>query len=521
MGDAALPDLTSPGHVVADPTGSNSIRLEFGSPLLHAREPLSQVDCGEAAVPPTRALSSPSPLDRAHILSDSPYLSRSSPDRGLDLDGSRVIIDSTQSTPSLPYDPRDSTIIVPRTLGVSRSAYVDYDQMKYRFQIPDGQRPGYKLVVQLPGPEVVALDWSGMVPPSPYWRGDLARAAGLRSPGASPGAASSLPGGEAICQDILDTYRNINADIEVNNSEIRQLDKEVRFLRSLHTKQSEREATETKKQSLLDERAMLLGSVQQIAKPRTNLGLAASPRATSPSTICTSSQSSRSRPHGNGRLSLKVGTIDNGALSSAEGSGISPATGASVVVPPPVKSLERPAEAASKCPTPWLRSPAQDFRQTLPTAAMQGHPRRASLPPPTTVWCGSVQPPSRSSAAHLGPAVPNNNKSLARLQAPLAQAAPQPPQPLVTYRATKTTTPRSTFGYPSGLAGAGIGSSTSRAVLPQSRVTYSRAGGSTVVPHGAALRQPSPQVQPRCEYAKSIPVWGVGNTQRWFNALGA
>jgi hypothetical protein len=511
LGDAALPDLASPGHVVTEPTGSNSTRLEFGSPLSHAREPSAQVDCGEAAVLPTRALSSPSPLDRAHILSDSPYLSRSSPDRGLDLDGSRVIIDSTQSTPSLPYDPRDSTIIVPRTLGVSRSAYVDYDQMKYRFQIPDGQRPGYKLVVQLPGPEVVALDWSGMVPPSPYWRGDLARAAGLRSPGASPGAASSLPGGEAICQNILDTYRSINADIEVNNLEIRQLDKEVRFLRSLHTKNSELEATETKKQSLLDERAMLLGSVQQIAKPR-NLGSAASPRATSPS-ICTSSHSSRSRPHGN-RRSLKAGTFDNGALSSAEGSGISPATGASVVVPPAVKPLERPVEA-NKCPTPWMRSPAQDFRQTLPSAP---HPRRASLPPPTTVWCGSVQPPSRSSAAPLGPVL--NNTSLARPQA-LAQAAPQPPQPVVTYRATKTTTPRSTFGYPSGLAAAGIGSSTSRAVLPQSRVTYSRAGGSTVVPHGAALRQPSPQVQPRCEYAKPIPVWGAGNTQRWFNALGA
>jgi len=523
LGEAAAPDFESPGHTSAGAADSGSRSLEFRSPLAQPRGPLAQVDGGEEVAMPdgrARAPSSPSPLDRA-ILGESPYLPRSSPDRGHDLDGSRVIVDSTQSTPSLRYDPRDSTVIVPRKLGSSRSAHVEYDDIKYRFHIPDGQRPGCKLVVQLPGPEVVALDWSSMHSPP---RGDLARAAGLRSPGASPGASSSVPGGEAIGDDIIDNYRSVNADIKENESEIRQLHKEVRFLRKYEKAQSDLEAAKSRKHELLEERAQLLGSANSIAALRQMTGSAASPRCASP-VLCTSSHSSRSRASGNrGSPKATPPALMNGPFIPAEGSVLVPSIGgASVMVPQGVKPPERLQEA-TKCLTPWLRSPVQDFRLTL---ASGPHPRRASLPGHFS-WCGSALPLPGASMAHLPPTL-NSAAQTSSLASPtgLAQAsqAAQPAAPqaaqqaLVTYRPKNTATPRSTFGYPSGLGAIG-GTTTSRPVLAPSRVAYSHAGGSTVVPHGAALRQPSPQVQTRCEYTKSIPAWGAVGTQRWL-AIGA
>jgi len=230
FGEAAPPAFASPSHgagastaaagqsarTIADSAAaggdaeSTFRRLDFRSPASDARDDLAQVDCATQA----RVPSSPSPLDRA-ILGDSPtFLSRrwrdtsnGSVDHIEEAEVSHVIIDSAHSTPALVYDPQDSTVEVPRVLGSKRCAFIEHEDVKYRFRIPDGHCPGSRIVVELAEPpEAAALDWSPRGPPSWSRCDALMLAPSLRSPGATPGSVSAGPGGEAIGADILDNY---------------------------------------------------------------------------------------------------------------------------------------------------------------------------------------------------------------------------------------------------------------------------------------------------------------------------
>mmetsp|Transcript_108243 Transcript_108243/g.305077 ORF Transcript_108243/g.305077 Transcript_108243/m.305077 type:complete len:533 (+) Transcript_108243:62-1660(+) len=205
--------------------------------------PLRQPDFGS----PSDSVGMPSPI-RGHGTPASAIALQST--EASDGNTPQVLVVSNAETPLLTYDPVRSCVTVPETIGPSRRAIINHRGTSYEFMIPDNQRAGSRLTVQLRDPAYE------MTPPR------LAHAPSSWNNGGRPLA----PGGEAVREsDREHVWREelaaMKAEQRAMHTENERLRQDIYVLREMHRTRSELDNERLKRCELLQEKEKLLGEL--------------------------------------------------------------------------------------------------------------------------------------------------------------------------------------------------------------------------------------------------------------------